>query len=266
MSPRVHRVRGFTLIELLVVVAVIAVLISILLPSLNKARRQAKRTVCASNLHQLGLGMTQYTSENEDWFPSCALRGDPEQVYNMVWQYGGNTGEGWARRPAHRRVMFPYVFPEFFRCPEDDLTNRWTVGFNSAYQATGTSYPLNGYNHGNFMLYRPRSFGRLGLLYRKSTDVTNTKCVLTGDAVMDEYFGDIDPGYMPNPGSDLRFHDDDQPRANVVFVDGSVRYVLITPTDDQTPHQYWWWEGQNYSFARAAPNFRREDPWYEPGR
>ena len=56
--------RGFTLIELLVVVAIIAALIAILLPSLNKAKTVAKLAVCASNQHQIAIGAVSYAAEN----------------------------------------------------------------------------------------------------------------------------------------------------------------------------------------------------------
>lgn len=61
--------RGFTLIEILVVVAIIALLISILLPSLRAAREQARRTVCAANLNQQHVGLRSYSIDYKGYLP-----------------------------------------------------------------------------------------------------------------------------------------------------------------------------------------------------
>ena len=61
--------QGFTLIELLVVISIIALLISILLPALGKARQSARRIMCASNLRSIGVGVYQYAMQNDDALP-----------------------------------------------------------------------------------------------------------------------------------------------------------------------------------------------------
>ncbi len=79
-NPLLH---GFTLIELLVVVAIIAVLVSILLPALNSAREQARAVMCSANVKQLLMGLTMYENENGTFPRQVEIR--PGQVPPDGW-------------------------------------------------------------------------------------------------------------------------------------------------------------------------------------
>lgn len=91
--------RGFTLIELLVVVAIIALLISILLPALRNAREQGKRTVCLSNMRQMGIALLSYAIENGEYVPTCSCPLAEPDIEHPEKYYWLNVLQRYAKQP-----------------------------------------------------------------------------------------------------------------------------------------------------------------------
>ena len=118
---RLRTRRGFTLIELLVVIAIIAILAAILFPVFARARENARKSTCQSNLKQLGLGMIQYAQDYDETFPQL---GGPTNILTPslgTFNYYAGTNvnwQGWATR------IFPYIKNTgVYRCPSNQFNN-----------------------------------------------------------------------------------------------------------------------------------------------
>jgi prepilin-type N-terminal cleavage/methylation domain-containing protein/prepilin-type processing-associated H-X9-DG protein len=83
-----NRTSGFTLIELLVVIAIIALLAAILFPVFARARENARRTSCQSNMKQLGLAVIQYTQDNDGRIPAA-------NTLDTIWGTHAGSPAGW---------------------------------------------------------------------------------------------------------------------------------------------------------------------------
>jgi prepilin-type N-terminal cleavage/methylation domain-containing protein/prepilin-type processing-associated H-X9-DG protein len=124
--------KGFTLIELLVVVAILALLAAILFPVFSRARENARRTNCISNMKQIGLGVLQYTQDYDEYYPAA-------NFYVGADHLAGYLPNTW------RHAVYPYVkSKQIYACPSSGTKaeNLWQPNFNDG-AGTIEKYPVS---------------------------------------------------------------------------------------------------------------------------
>lgn len=213
---------GFTLVELLVVVGIIALLISILLPVLGKARSAAQSAVCLSNLHQLGLATAMYVDEHRGYLPyPTSTEGEEMLWFNVLDPYLVKAAD-----PSRSGVAGGRTYARFKQCPIYDT-------FSSDKDATGAQGTTREYSR----TYKMNSMLRHNDPYSQAK-ITEAKdpanFVYIGDGVSMDTTGDI-PTQWENGQFSMEVNDSTQANpalrhsggANILFVDGHAQNVKL---------------------------------------
>jgi prepilin-type N-terminal cleavage/methylation domain-containing protein/prepilin-type processing-associated H-X9-DG protein len=225
---------GFTLIELLVVIAIIAILASILFPVFGRARENARRSSCQSNMKQIGLGVLQYVQDYDEKYPSGTTT------------VGGARGRGWAGQ------CLPYIkSSQIFVCPSDTKTPNNNPQISYAYNSA-IPYPINGWSGPSIAAFNASSRTVIVFEVTNCTWNPDTDLASPYSPVGNGFLGNnILPGgtryatgYMASSGGSTTTTEYDAPTgrhldmSNFLFVDGHVKAL----------------RGEKVSAGLAAPN------------
>ena len=258
---RVVGKRAFTLIELLVVVSIIALLVSILLPSLSKAREQAKKVLCQNNLKQINIAMVMYAYDHRDYFPLCGDVGNygspitadwiylwwPEALAKYLGMEPGAQKIGMTRVPDYRYEENWGRDCVYF-CPSDKRTG-W--GRNPS-EPPGELPPWTSYGMNEFSTWWHPDYGwggnRIDQWYRNGRPVASTHMLLTetdGRSLREE---DVCINALAPRHSWTM---------NILYVDGHIEWVA-GPNQDEL---FWFWWGTHGGSSSVPPYMEIGQYW-----
>jgi prepilin-type N-terminal cleavage/methylation domain-containing protein/prepilin-type processing-associated H-X9-DG protein len=233
------RRKAFTLVELLVVIGIIALLISILLPSLNRAREQANWLKCMSNMRQCGQAFTMYCNNNKGRFPQAgagwspgSTQSDHDWIFWEDWPVGAQP-----KRALDASMIAPYlgvpVNPEVLRCPSDIIENHVSKNYGYSYSS-------------NYLITRlPPSFGAIYGTGERNVPLRASEIVSAPDKILliDESALTVDDGcwawmsqlgqgqnlisnrHMKRQEMKNLLKDPNAGKGNACFADGHVEYI-----------------------------------------
>lgn len=216
----IPRRSAFTLIEILVVIAIISLLAAILFPVFGRARANARRSTCQSNLRQLGLGFSQYVQDNDERLPVA---------------YDTTTSLGWDTRIAPYvgiKVGMGDVSPLIFRCPDDAAPRVAPYLY-----ANRRSYAVPTPNGGGTGLFTPDSTFTLYFGKHIAEALAPTKTLLLVEQpVNGNAFGSHARAICYNPPMQMQMSTSTPPVPNLtipvhlegwnyLFVDGHVKWL-----------------------------------------
>ena len=219
LQRKSRQFKGFTLIELLVVIAIIAILAAILFPVFARARENARRAACQSNLKQIGLGILQYTQDYDERFPL-------NRVDNININGTNTSGVPW------QYAIQPYVKSvQLFRCPSSSNTGYQNNSGNtiiSSYMCNGTGFYNNSYPN-DFGGERPMNDNTKGSGLAIARIQSSAQVLLVGENPNrndPDFYGITDLVFLNHLST-----------TNFLFCDGHVK--ALKPTATGTPLNLW---------------------------
>lgn len=216
MKHRQKSAKGFTLVELLVVIGIIALLISILLPALNKARQSAQAVACASNLRQIGMGFEMYGNAQKQWYPMDVGVYDwtwPDSSVVTLWYAYVSQYMGWNGNTS----LTGFVYPRVLDCPSYDRT----VDVQWSSTSANWTYVSYGYNYTYFGYYAFSAPSTQSRTFRRTQIKQPSDKIVVSDALYMLIYPVLPSTYPLQPRH--------SGRCNVLFADGHV--TSMTPTE-----------------------------------
>lgn len=187
---------GFTLIELLVVIAIIAILGSMLLPALTKAKSTAKAAQCLNHLRQIAVAVRLYADSHNDEFP----RSQHSALTSGYLPWGRAIAPELGRTPATWTNLLTTVY----NCPEDRRKEAWSYGLNVYFELNPKSDDYVG---------SPQTWRRLAQVSRPAATILHGGNSTEADHIMPHFWTTAREGRDAEP----RRH---RGRSNYSFVDG----------------------------------------------